>query len=125
MWYTYIKIRNTKYKGDHEMLANEKIEKLIELGAKRWSKAGKDRLYLNDAGLKLAELDIDRYNTGNISSATMAGDKISNSKAGKIIPAVSQGYIDLESGKVVINNYQAVDEIDVASKLIEKNLIEL
>lgn len=71
------------------------IEKLMEMGASRWTKGGHDRLYLNGAVSDLIGLKIECYKSGNISSATLNGEKISNSKAGKILYGFSGTYLDL------------------------------
>ena len=78
------------------------IEDLEAMGARRWTKAGYDRLYLNKAGLKLAGLELSRYNTGNISFATLNGEKISNTKGGEISYIVGKAFIDLTTGIVNI-----------------------
>lgn len=45
-------------------------------------------------------LDIEYYKGGNIWSAYMDGEKISNSEAYRIIGSFSDAYIDLANGKV-------------------------
>ncbi len=56
------------------------IQKLIEIGGVEWSKNGKHRIYFNNLA-ELFGLKIERYNTGQICSATLDGDKISNKVA--------------------------------------------
>jgi hypothetical protein len=53
-------------------------------------------LYLDFA--KIINLEVDRYNTGNISSAFLDGEKISNSKAYKYLQG--KAYIDLNTNKL-------------------------
>lgn len=60
---------------------DEKLQTLINAGGKLWEKNGMSRIYFNAS---LIGLDISRYKTGNISSATLNGDSISNSEAGRI-----------------------------------------
>lgn len=62
----------------------------------RWQKYGKDRLYVNMK--KLYNIEIETYKNGNISSARMGGEKISNSEASKILS--EKVYIDANTGKV-------------------------
>lgn len=84
-------------------LTSEKFESLTQYIGSRWRKKG-DRLYLEDAFmLSAVGLEYDCYKTGNICSATLNGEKISNSKAGKIISFIrfSKIYVDLESGEIV------------------------
>tara|TARA_B100000900_G_scaffold414938_1_gene443132 strand:- start:364 stop:660 length:297 start_codon:yes stop_codon:yes gene_type:complete len=70
------------------------IQNLIEDKANNlWEKYNKRRLYLDFA--KIVNLEVDRYNTGNISSAFLEGEKISNSKAYKYLQG--KAYIDLNT----------------------------
>lgn len=98
------------------------IEDLMAMGAKRWQKAGYDRLYLNMAGRKLAKLEISRYNTGNISSAFFKGEVISNSSAGRILGSLDKAFIDLTTGKLVYTNYGQRDEIEEVMDELKNNL---
>lgn len=53
-------------------------EQMIAIGGKLWN----DRVYLNEpVWAPMIELEIERYRTGNISSATLGGQRISNAKA--------------------------------------------
>ena len=73
------------------------IEELIKDASHNlWEKYNKKRLYLDFA--KIINLKIDRYNTGNISSAYLEGEKISNSKAYKYIQG--KAFIDLTTNKL-------------------------
>ena len=75
----------------------ETIQKLLEDDAHNlWEKYNKKRLYLDFA--KIINLQVDRYNTGNISSAYLEGEKISNSKAYKYIQG--KAFIDLTNNKL-------------------------
>ena len=98
------------------------IEDLMAIGAKRWQKAGYDRLYLNNAGIKLAGLEVSRYNTGNISNATLKGEKISNSAAGRILGSLNKAYINLSTGKLVYTNNFDRDEIEEVMAELKNNL---
>jgi len=79
-------------------------EGLIELGGKHWQSGdkSKERVYLSNALLeKLIGLKTDRYGTGNISSASLQGEKISNSRAREIISGFGQNpYYDLREKKL-------------------------
>ena len=98
------------------------IEDLVAMGANRWQKAGYDRLYLNKAGIKLASLEIDRYNSGNIFLAKFKGEKISNSAANRILGSLSKAYINLENGKLVYTNNFDRDEIEEVMDELKNNL---
>jgi len=70
------------------------IQNLIEDKSNNlWEKYNKRRLYLDFA--KIVNLEVDRYNTGNISSAFLEGEKISNSKAYKYLQG--KAFIDLNT----------------------------
>tara|TARA_R100000426_G_C4754738_1_gene84779 strand:- start:165 stop:506 length:342 start_codon:yes stop_codon:yes gene_type:complete len=59
---------------------DKKIQELLKDESHNlWEKYNKRRLYLDWA--KLINLEIHRYKTGNISISTLAGEKISNTKA--------------------------------------------
>lgn len=66
---------------------SQKIEKkLIELGMKVWSKAGHKRIYVNEWNLKdVFDIEIRKYNTGNLCCVTIGGSGVSNNKAYKIL----------------------------------------
>lgn len=81
------------------------VEQLEEMGARRWTEYGHDRLYLNEAGLKLAELEISRYNTGRVSLAKFKGEEVSHSMGGRMAYVVGSAYIDLTTGKLYWENY--------------------
>lgn len=69
-------------------LAAEKTtaEKLEDLGVKAWERDGMRRYYINGAQLEAVfGLSIDRYKTGNICSASLNGEGISNSRAYKLL----------------------------------------
>lgn len=83
-----------------EIIKGWNVTKLTNAGANRWTKYGKDRMYLQNIDTNIIGLDVDRYNTGNICKATFNGEKISNSEAYRILGSFSKSYIDLEDGKI-------------------------
>lgn len=67
----------------NEMTMEQKLE---ALGISAWEKNGMRRYYINaDKVEAVFGLEIGRYNTGNISSARLNGEHISNTKAGKLL----------------------------------------
>lgn len=76
-------------------LTDEQIDALEGIGFNRWTKYGKDRLYIT---YKVLGLEFDFYKTGNISSAKLDGEKISNYQANKLRGQLGQSYIDIETG---------------------------
>ena len=64
----------------------------LEKYGKLWEKNGVKRTYINDIELaELYGLNIDCYNTGNISYAELNGRKISNSQARKLTEKIING----------------------------------
>lgn len=77
------------------------VETLTAIGGSRWTKAGKDRVYIN-GWARFIGLEVATYKTGNISAAWLGDDKISNSEAGRLLGAVHKVYYDVADGKVHI-----------------------
>ena len=57
-----------------------RAEAIKAIGGQDWEKYGKHRIYINDLPRWIG-LECTYYNTGNISSATLDGERISNSQA--------------------------------------------
>ena len=101
-----------------EALAAEKIapqpsreDKIIEAGS-LWEKYGKRRVYFNDLANRVFS-DLDHYNTGNISYAEIDGEKISNSRAKRIMA-------DLQWGKI----WYDIDAREFCSKGIHEDHVD-
>ena len=100
-------------KNLNQELTQEQIEKLINAGASRWTKYERDRLYIK----KLADLiglSYTKYNTGNISSAELNGETISNSECNRILAALDKAYIDLKTNTVYIDGREDAAEVIIA-----------
>lgn len=84
---------------------SEKTEKIIAAAAKLgkvWEKGGKVRIYLDATkAMEAAGWEITRYQSGAVMSAKKDGEKVSNSKAGKVSMALYGAYIDAVTGEVV------------------------
>src|SRR5690606_7981417 len=81
-------------------------EQIIAIGGREWIKGDKHRVYINqDVWSKLIGLDIQRYKSGNISSATLDGVLISNSEAKRILGAIDAVWLDVTTGQIVISRY--------------------
>lgn len=80
-------------------MAQISIDKLSEMGS-RWTKGSMDRIYLNNLS-QLYGIATERYNTGRISSATLDGEPISNTKAFAILQQFQMGkfWYDVADGK--------------------------
>lgn len=77
------------------MLNEKMIAALEKKGFNRWTKGSMDRLYINAT---LLGLELEYYKTGNISSAYLNGERISNSRGYEYKAAKT--YIDIATGKV-------------------------
>lgn len=82
------------------------IKKLEAKGFKRWTKGEHDRLYAN---VENFGLELHHYNSGNISGATLNGEKISNSYGAEIKRNTSI-YLNVNDGKLYLTD-KANDEI--------------
>lgn len=108
------------YSGQYGSITESNLRKLIDMGASRWQKAGRDRLYLSGAGAKIIGLELNFYNTGNISSACLNDEPISNSAARRVISTYRDAYIDLTTGKLCGVDGRYADEFTEAmTKFIE------
>lgn len=85
------------------MMTDKKLETLLAMGASRWTKYGRDRLYLRKCYKDLLKMKISYYNSGNISSASINGEGISNSEANKIKNMAYDCYIDLLKDEIVVD----------------------
>jgi hypothetical protein len=63
-------------------------QSLVAIGGQLWERDDKRRVYFNNLAQYLG-LEVNRYNTGNVSSATLNGDRISNTQATRMLWAIS------------------------------------
>lgn len=77
-------------------------EDIIAIGGRRWTKAGHDRVYLNDPMARWSGLELSRYKSGNICGATLDGERISNSEGRRLAMAIHKLYFDIPTGKLFI-----------------------
>ncbi|MEQ2400174.1 hypothetical protein [Peptoniphilus hominis (ex Hitch et al. 2025)] len=97
----------------NQNLTNEQIERLINAGASRWTKYERDRLYIKRLA-DLIGLSYTKYNTGNISSAELNGETISNSECIRILAALDKAYIDLKTSTIYIDGRDDAAEVIIA-----------
>lgn len=95
-------------------LTEEGTERLIALGASRWSKYGKDRIYLKALAKELG-LEFEKYNSGNICSATFKGEVISNSKCGRMLGQMEKAFIDIATGEIVMEGREEEGQLLIDS----------
>lgn len=97
------------------------VQNLISIGGKEWVKDDMHRIYFNaDVTAPLIGLEIVSYKTGNIESAFLNGEKISNNKARQIMTTLDIGkvYFDVAKGEFVSKGMGALAEkvIDAIKK---------
>lgn len=85
----------------------DKIAELEAQGWSRWTKGDYDRLYFDLASTDHAKISY--YKSGNISSASVDGEKISNRLALDI--TLVKAYLDLTTGEFKINGDEEAVEI--------------
>lgn len=84
---------------------NYTLNQLESAGGKLWEKNGMRRVYFNSLSDRIG-LSVSRYKTGNISSASLGDESISNSRARRIISNLEYGkiYYDLNDSKFYTKN---------------------
>ena len=100
----------------------QKIEKLLAIG-NRWQKYGKDRIYFPTKSLlKLLNVELDFYKTGNISDASMDGEHISNSEGRRILDALNDAkiYYDIKTDDFYRSFCPHVSKADKAIEKIKE-----
>lgn len=82
-------------------------EQIEAIGGKPWqAEGGMPRVYLNtEVWAPMIGFEVDRYKSGNISHATLAGQKISNAKANALLRAK----VYWENGLIWIDNGADID----------------
>jgi len=61
-------------------MADERVTLLLEIGGRRWKQGRLDRIYFNRPAQR-GGLEVDYYKTGNVKSAKLNGEHLSNTKA--------------------------------------------
>ena len=75
------------------------VDDLLVLGGARWRRGDHDRVYMNDLE-RWSGLEVSRYGTGNISHARLDGERLSNTRARKLLARLDNGklYYDINAG---------------------------
>ena len=92
------------------------IDVLEKKGFNRWTKGNMDRLYFNLE--KSGDLELDYYNSGNLRSADLDGERISNAEACRLLSV--KCFIDLKNGNKLVVQYGREDAQDVVRELAQK-----
>lgn len=77
------------------------VDKLKKIGGKEWISGTNHRIYFNNLSKYYNGLSVSRYGTGNISSATLNGEKLSNSRARALMTELDMGklWYDVKTGQ--------------------------
>ncbi|XJZ60229.1 hypothetical protein ACIA4Q_02450 [Lactobacillus delbrueckii subsp. bulgaricus] len=92
------------------------IEALEKKGFNRWTKGEMDRLYFNLE--KAGALELDYYKSGNLRSAYLDGERISNAEACRLLAV--KCFIDLKNGNKLVVQYGREEAQEVVRELAEK-----
>lgn len=92
------------------------IEALEKKGFNRWTKGDMDRLYFSLE--KSGDLELDYYKSGNLRSADLDGERISNAEACRLLAV--KCFIDLKNGNKLVVQYGREDAQDMVRDLAEK-----
>lgn len=92
------------------------IEDLEKKGFNRWTKGEMDRLYFNLE--KAGALELDYYKSGNLRSAYLDGERISNAEACRLLAV--KCFIDLKNGNKLVVQYGREEAQEVVRELAEK-----
>jgi hypothetical protein len=94
-------------------------KKLVEVGGSEWQKGEMHRVYFNDLPTWFG-LDIEYYNSGNVCSAKLDGEKISNGEAKR--------YMSRLHGKlwfdVTTDQFNSMDLDEYVVEVISKRITE-
>lgn len=92
------------------------IDALEKKGFSRWTKGDMDRLYFSLE--KSGALELDYYKSGNLRSADLNGERISNAEACRLLAV--KCFIDLKNGNKLVVQYGREDAQDTVRELAEK-----
>ncbi|MFI2078535.1 hypothetical protein [Streptomyces triculaminicus] len=75
------------------------VETMLAIGGNRWQRNDMDRVYINNWP-QFAGLDLSYYGSGNISSASYRGKRISHSQGSKLLGSIDKVWYDTADGKL-------------------------
>lgn len=90
------------------------VEKIREIG-NEWIKGEHHRIYINNYS-DLIGLSVNHYGTGNISSASLNGEKISNTRAKKLLGGTV--FYDIKTDRIV-GQYISDDAMELIKAALE------
>lgn len=101
-------------------MTTKDIEALEKKGFRRWTKGNKDRLYFNIE--KSGYMDVDYYKTGNVRSAYLNGERISNAEAYRLMSV--KCFINLKHKNNLVVQRGGLEARDIVLSLAEKAMQE-
>lgn len=99
------------------------VETMTAIGGNRWQRGSMDRVYINDWA-RFAGIEIEHYRSGSISSASIDGRGIANSRAGRLLGAIDRLYFDATDGQLYAQHHGA-DEFEIRYLDGERDTINL
>ncbi|MFI0156197.1 helix-turn-helix domain-containing protein [Streptomyces lydicus] len=99
------------------------IETMTAIGGNRWQRNGVDRVYINDWA-RFAGIEIERYRSGSISSASIGGRGIANIRAARLLDAIDKIYFDATDGQLYAQHHGA-DDFEIRYLNGERDTINL
>jgi hypothetical protein len=76
------------------------------IGGRRWTKAGHDRVYINNWA-DFAGIEIGHYKTGNVAWFSIGGRQVANGRAGAVIGSIEKVWFDAADGKLYATHHGA------------------
>lgn len=84
------------------------VANMIAIGGNEWQRGAYHRVYLND-WTQFAGIEVSRYGSGNVSSASIGGRGIANGRAYDLLGAVSKVYFDATDGHLYVQHNGATE----------------
>lgn len=94
------------------------VEALEKKGFNRWTKGDMDRLYFSLE--KAGALELDYYKSGNLRSADLDGERISNAEACRLLAV--KCFIDLKHENKLVIQYGGPEAQEVVANVVKKVL---
>jgi len=93
-------------------------DQIVAIGGQEWARGNVERVYLNDWH-DMIGLSVNYYKSGNVSSAKLDGELISNTKAARLIGTS----VYLERGRIVTHLARTADASGLDGAELERRLL--
>lgn len=81
---------------------------VVALGGRLWEKNGMRRVYLND-WTAFAGIEINRYRSGNVASASIGGRGVANGRIADIVGAIAKVWFDTVDNRIHISGWDTTE----------------